>query len=202
MPADTATAPLVTIFFAMPFACFNTSASGTTLLTRPSAFASGAISISPVSINSIALAFPINLGRRCVPPKPGMIPRLISGWPSLTLSPATRIWHAIASSSPPPRHTPLIAAIVGLDESSSLFRICCPFVVASMPPFADEIFTISLISAPATKNVPEPVTMIAFASLSFASSSSALPSSVITAALKALAGGLLMVIVAIFSSIT
>ena len=186
----------------MPFACFNTSASGTTLLTRPSALASGAIIMSPVSINSIALAFPINLGKRCVPPKPGMMPRFISGWPSLTLSPATRMWHAIASSRPPPRHMPFIAAIVGFCESSSLFSICCPFVVASMPPLADEIFTISLISAPATKNVPAPVTMIAFASLFFASSSNALPSSVITAALKVFAGGLLMVIVAIFSSIT
>ena len=39
---------------------------------------------------------------------------MISGWPSLAVSAASRSVHAIASSQPPPSAKPLIAAITGL----------------------------------------------------------------------------------------
>src|SRR6266508_4095051 len=42
-------------------------------------------------------------GERCVPPAPGMMPSLISGWPNLAVSAAIRMSHIIASSQPPPR---------------------------------------------------------------------------------------------------
>ena len=35
-----------------------------------------------VSTMSMALALPTARGRRCVPPAPGMMPSLISGWPN------------------------------------------------------------------------------------------------------------------------
>ncbi len=53
-----------------------------------------------------------------MPPKPGMIPRLISGWPKVADSAAIRKSHAIASSQPPPNAPALTAAIVATDERS------------------------------------------------------------------------------------
>ena len=68
----------------------------------------------PVSTMSIALALPTARGRRCVPPAPGMMPSLISGWPNCALSAAMMKSHIIASSQPPPSAKPLTAAITGL----------------------------------------------------------------------------------------
>ena len=53
-----------------------------------------------------------NMG--CVPPAPGMIPNLISGWPNLAFSAAMMKSHIIANSQPPPNAKPLTAAITGL----------------------------------------------------------------------------------------
>ena len=47
-----------------------------------------------------------------MPPKPGMIPRLISGCPNEAENAARRTSQAIASSQPPPSAMPLTAAIV------------------------------------------------------------------------------------------
>ncbi len=47
-----------------------------------------------------------------------MMPRLISGWPKVADSAATRKSHAIASSQPPPNAIELTAAIVTVDEVS------------------------------------------------------------------------------------
>ena len=55
------------------------SAKGTTRLTRPALSASSASIIRPVKHISIALDFPTNLVRRCVPPAPGIVPIVISG---------------------------------------------------------------------------------------------------------------------------
>ena len=68
----------------------------------------------PVSAMSMALALPTARGRRCVPPAPGMMPSLISGWPNFALSAAMMKSHIIASSQPPPSAKPLTAAITGL----------------------------------------------------------------------------------------
>jgi len=48
-----------------------------------------------------------------VPPHPGMVPNLISGYPNLAFSPAIIISHAIANSHPPPKANPFTAAIIG-----------------------------------------------------------------------------------------
>ena len=48
-----------------------------------------------------------------VPPDPGKIPRLISGYPSLAFSEAIKISAIMANSSPPPNAIPLIAEISG-----------------------------------------------------------------------------------------
>ena len=52
-------------------------------LTRPNSNASSARIASPVRFISRALFSPTRRGRRWVPPKPGMIPSLISGWPKI-----------------------------------------------------------------------------------------------------------------------
>ena len=62
----------------------------------------------------MALDLPIARGKRWVPPAPGMMPILISGWPNLALSAAITKSHIMASSQPPPKAKPLTAAITGL----------------------------------------------------------------------------------------
>lgn len=42
------------------------------------------------------------LGSLCVPPKPGIVPILISGCPNCAFSPAIIISHNMANSQPPP----------------------------------------------------------------------------------------------------
>ena len=66
-----------------------------------------------VSTRSIALALPTARGSRCVPPAPGMMPSLISGWPNFALSAAMTMSHIIATSQPPPSAKPATAAITG-----------------------------------------------------------------------------------------
>ena len=78
------------------------SASGTTRLTRPQRSASVASIMRPVSTMSIAFDLPTKRGRRCVPPAPGIVPSVISGWPNFALSAAMMKSHIIAISQPPP----------------------------------------------------------------------------------------------------
>ena len=49
-----------------------------------------------------------------MPPMPGMMPSLISGWPNFAVSAAMMKSHCIASSQPPPSAKPATAAITGL----------------------------------------------------------------------------------------
>ena len=70
---------------------------------KPIASAVLASMMSPVRISSIAFPSPTSRVRRCVPPPPGMIPRLISGCPNDAVSLAIRMSQARASSQPPPR---------------------------------------------------------------------------------------------------
>ena len=76
--------------------------------------ASSASMTLPVRMSSSALPSPTTRDRRWVPPLPGIIPRETSGRPTLAPSTATRISHASASSQPPPKAKPLMAAITGL----------------------------------------------------------------------------------------
>ena len=57
----------------------------------------------PVRHISIAFDLPTSRVSRWVPPRPGMTPRLISGWPNFAVSAAMMKSHIIASSQPPPR---------------------------------------------------------------------------------------------------
>ena len=54
---------------------------------------------------------------------PGMMPRLISGWPKRARSEQMRMWQAMASSIPPPRQKPLIIAITGLGKDAMTSKI-------------------------------------------------------------------------------
>ena len=67
----------------------------------------------PVRHMSIALDLPTARVKRCVPPAPGITPRLISGWPNLAVSAHTIRSHIIAISHPPPSAKPATAAITG-----------------------------------------------------------------------------------------
>ncbi|MCY1378953.1 hypothetical protein D9M69_666270 [compost metagenome] len=99
---------------AAPRASSISLSSGTTRLTRPARSASVASIMRAVSTMSMALDLPTARGRRCVPPAPGMMPSLISGWPNFALSAAMMKSHIMASSQPPPSAKPLTAAITGL----------------------------------------------------------------------------------------
>ena len=81
---------------------------------------------SPVRFISSAFASPTRRGRRCVPPNPGMIPRLISGWPNVADSAASRKSQAMDSSQPPPNAMLLTAAIVVVLECSISRSIAWP----------------------------------------------------------------------------
>src|SRR5947207_1110490 len=88
-----------------------------------------------------------------------MIPRLISGWPMRAVSAAMRSVQAIASSQPPPRQKPLIAAITGLPMFSIRSRTCCPRCACSLPCVGLSAAS-SLMSAPAMNAFsPAPVTI-------------------------------------------
>ena len=82
--------------------------------------ASSALTGLDLSIISSALGRPTSLGRRCVPPNPGMTPSCSSGNPSCALGVATRALHAMATSRPPPRARFSIAATVGLGPASTM----------------------------------------------------------------------------------
>src|SRR3954463_16101938 len=87
---------------------------GTMRLTSPARSASAASIMRPVRHKSIALALPIKRGRRCVPPAPGIVPRLISGCPKRAFSAAMTMSHIIATSQPPPSAKPPTATMTGL----------------------------------------------------------------------------------------
>ena len=53
-------------------------------------------------LETMAKPTPQTRASRCVPPHPGMIPRLISGWPKWAFSEASRTSQASAISQPPP----------------------------------------------------------------------------------------------------
>ncbi len=62
----------------------------------------------------MALDLPTSRVNRCVPPAPGITPRLISGCPNFAFSAQTMKSHIIANSQPPPRANPATAAMTGV----------------------------------------------------------------------------------------
>ena len=95
--------PLRRILAARAWASSIRPSGSTTRLTKPIARARLASIGSPVNSISNARPLPTMRGSRWVPPKPGTMPSLSSGWPSRALDEATRRWQAMASSSPPPK---------------------------------------------------------------------------------------------------
>src|SRR3954470_2259665 len=126
----------------------NSSWSTTTRLTRPNSNASSAPIGSPIMFISTALFSPTRRGRRCVPPKPGMMPSLISGWPKIADWAAMRTSQAIASSQPPPKARPLTAAIVATPLVSSSRKSACAWWRSWAPPASSSVVK-ALMSAPA-----------------------------------------------------
>ena len=98
------------------------------------------------------MASPTRRGSRWVPPKPGMIPRLISGWPKLADSAAIRKSQAMASSHPPPKANALTAATVATEERSMSRRRPC-MASSSSAPAAASILVNALMSAPAQNSI-------------------------------------------------
>src|SRR5215471_17184587 len=109
---------LSAIWRARPCAAGMSSATVTTRSTRPIRSASAAGTRMPVRIISRALPRPTRRGSRWVPPPPGMMARLISVRPSCASSAAMRISQARASSRPPPRAKPRMAAMTGCEQRS------------------------------------------------------------------------------------
>src|SRR3989338_7234136 len=130
-----------------------------------------ALTGSPVSIISFPRPRPTRRGRRWVPPAPGMMPSLTSGWPNIALSEAMRRSQAMAISFPPPKQWPLTAAMMG-GASSSI----CRRRVWNSPEYSSAVSgersRSSDRSAPALKALPLPVRMMALASVEQASRSS------------------------------
>mmetsp|Transcript_11737 Transcript_11737/g.26774 ORF Transcript_11737/g.26774 Transcript_11737/m.26774 type:complete len:217 (-) Transcript_11737:405-1055(-) len=122
-------ADIEAIFSAVLMASSRTVPLGKTCATRPAFSASAAVSMSPVRISCIALDLPTARMSLCVPPTPGMVPSLISGWPNLASSEARMMSHDMASSQPPPNAKPLTAAMTGFrmaetpDQCASMFPL-------------------------------------------------------------------------------
>ena len=91
--------------------------------------------------------------RRCVPPNPGITPRLISGCPNLAVSAATMRSQASASSMPPPSTKPFTAAMTGIGNSSSPRATPSPRA-ANFLPSSGDMDTMTEMSAPATNARP------------------------------------------------
>ena len=82
-----------------------------------------------------------------MPPKPGMIPSLISGWPKIADCAAIRTSQAIASSQPPPKARPLTAAIVATPLVSSSRKSAWALWISSAPLLSSSCVK-ALMSAP------------------------------------------------------
>ncbi len=100
---------------------------GTTSSTRPIFRARLAFTFRPVSPRSSASARLVRSATRCSPSAPGSSPSCTSGRPTAVFpsSDATRPWQASASSKPPPRHGPWIAATIGFGNLASRSKPAC-----------------------------------------------------------------------------
>ena len=127
-------------------------------LTRLARSASAASIIRPVRIMSIAFDLPMARVSRCVPPAPGMTPRLISGWPKL---------RGVGGNDDVAHHRQFAAAAKREAGDRGDHRL--PDAQDRLPALADEVVRtpgkvrsfISLMSAPAANAFSEPVSTIA-----------------------------------------
>ena len=94
------------------------SPAATTSVTSPMRSASSTSTMRPLRRRSSARPLPTIRGSRCVPPSISGTPKRRSVKPKRALGVATRRSHHSASSKPPARHQPEIAAIVGFGEAS------------------------------------------------------------------------------------
>src|SRR5919106_1988121 len=139
-------------------------------------------------MRSLARAGPTSLGRRWVPPAPGMMPRSISGCPIRASSAANRKSAHMASSHAPPSAYPVMAAMVTTGRSSTALKTswrCWMTGRISAGPMS----TIILTSAPAAKTFSPPQITQAPTSSRAAASSATSASSRVTRSLMASMGG-------------
>src|SRR6267143_2348883 len=131
------------------------------------------------------------------------MPSLTSGWPNFAFSLAMRMWHAIASSQPPPSAYPFTAAITGLPHVSRRRSIAWPRSARALPSNGPCLAR-SPMSAPATNAfVPAPVRIAPLIASSLAMRSAACASSSTTWSFRALSlSGRLMVMNAMASRIS
>src|SRR3954470_18831473 len=109
------------------------------------------------TITLIAASGPTSRGSSCVPPHAGKRPRNTSGKPKCrTAVEIVRVLQCNASSTPPPRHAPLIAATVGKGSARRRPKSSCP---ARAPSTARSrvMSGNSVMSAPAAKKNGLPV---------------------------------------------
>src|SRR5207244_3110939 len=118
-----------------------------------------------------------------------MRPSLISGRPSRIPAAATRMWHSMASSRPPPRQAPLIASMAGLSNRSTRLSNACPRPDSSEPWCTVLSSASSLMSAPGLKNFPPAVRMMTRTASSASSFPKAWSSSFQTGVVRGIAGG-------------
>ena len=140
---------------------------------------------------------PTRRARRWVPPKPGVMPRPVSGWPNTAVSAQMRMSQLMLSSQPPPSAKPLMAAMVGMGRVSMRRNTSLPCLPKASPSLGVRVL-ISPISAPATKAFsPLPVSTRARISLSALTISTSSPRSVSTSLFSAFSAlGRLMVAIA------
>ena len=89
------------------------TASSATSQIMPMAFASVALSLSPVMHSAMARARPTRCGSSQVPPLSGTSPILLKAWMKLAPGAAMAMSHAMATDAPAPAATPLTAHTVG-----------------------------------------------------------------------------------------
>ena len=110
---------------------------------------------APVSNAYMAFCRPITRGSRCVAPPPGTKPTLTSGCAKRAPAEAMTKSHCRTSSLPPPKASPLTAAITGLGER----QMACVVKVLMAPTTSRP--ACSRRSAPTAKTSSPPVSTIA-----------------------------------------
>src|SRR6202044_1487606 len=114
-------------------AAASSSTAGTTRLTRPSASACAAGSLSPKNASSFAFCMPIRRGSRYAPPPSITRPRRTNTSTKEASSAATTRAAASARCAPMPAAAPFTTAITGLPQSSTAATSrCAPFMILRM----------------------------------------------------------------------
>ena len=122
-------------------------------VASPSSTARGPSTGRPLQIISNAGPTPTSRGSRCVPPQPGISPRVTSGKPSAQRRSSETSRHVvvIANSRPPPRQAPSITLTVGTRSASSRLNRRCPRPMKASATSGRIRVRSSLMSAPAMK---------------------------------------------------